>query len=130
MFLLDLLSPPVTLLLLLVYCPTGTTLTAFLWREITRLHQALATLWFVAPGASIIAGCLVVAFGLLSSRSRLLLEFLLFAALLFLLLFHGPARSSPALAALLGIAGGLVVFSALVHRWPVCRRMFCGLFLS
>jgi hypothetical protein len=159
LFCLDLLSPAATLLLLLVYGPAGTTLTAFLWRDITWLDQALAALWCIAPGTSLIAWCLVVTFSLLPIRSRSLLEFLLFAALLFL--FHGPAGSSSALAALLGIACGFVVFSPLVYWWafcgpfllygpaftalaallgilgslvafsvPVCRWTFCRLFLS
>jgi hypothetical protein len=127
LFCLDLLSPAATLLLLLVYGPAGTTLTAFLWRDITWLDQALAALWCIAPGTSLIAWCLVVTFSLLPIRSRSLLEFLLFAALLFL--FHGPAGSSSALAALLGIACGFVVFSPLVCRRPVCRWTFYRLLL-
>jgi hypothetical protein len=126
---LHLLSPPATLLLLLICGPAGTTLTAFLRRDITWLDQALAALWFVASGPSIIAWRLVVAFSLLPIRSRLLPEFLLFSALLFLLLFHGTAGSSSALAALLGIACGFVVVSTLVYRWPVCRWAFYRLLL-
>jgi hypothetical protein len=128
LFCLGLLSPAATRLLLLVYCPTRTTLTAFLWRDITRLPQALAALWFVAPGASVIAWCLVVAFSLLAMRNRLLLEFLLVAALLVLLLLQGSAFATLA-ALLLGIACGFVVVSALVHRGSVHRWTFCGLLL-
>jgi hypothetical protein len=159
LFRLDLLSSAATPLLFLVYCPTCPTLTTFLWRDITRLRQLLAALWCVAPGSSVIAWYLVVAFSLLPIWTRLLPEFLLFSVLLFLLLFHGPAGSSPALAALLGILRPLVDCWA-VHWWPfsrlfllsrsaftalaallgilcgsvvfsppVCRWAFCGLFL-